>query len=82
MSYRLKIEYYGNNFRRHIVKNRPILTDAEITEILTDSVRITKMIQLGINAALLKHKQMGNPVCAWRDNKIVWIPPEEIVIKF
>jgi hypothetical protein len=51
-----------------------------ITKILNDPEKVTKIIQSGINDALLKHKQAGNQVCEWRDNKVIWIPPEKIVI--
>lgn len=54
--------------------------DDYISKILRDPDKVTKSIQAGIQDALLKHKQMGNPICVWRDNKVVWIPPEEIVI--
>jgi hypothetical protein len=30
--------------------------------------------------ARLKHKQMGVPIVIWRDDQIVEIPPEEIVV--
>lgn len=60
-------------------KNEKLLDD-NITKILTDPDRVTKIIQSGIQDALLKHKQAGNQVCEWRDNKVVWIPPEKIVI--
>jgi hypothetical protein len=26
------------------------------------------------------HKQAGNQVCEWRNNKVVWIPAEKIII--
>ena len=29
----------------------------------------------------IKHKQAGNPICEWQDNKVVWISPEKIQIK-
>lgn len=51
-----------------------------ISEILSDPERIRMAIQAGINAALLRHKQAGNPVCEWRDGKVVWIQPEDIKI--
>jgi hypothetical protein len=57
------------------------LINDNITKILYNPEKVTKIIQSGINDALLKHKQAGNQVCEWRDNKIVWIPPEKIVIK-
>lgn len=51
-----------------------------ISKILNDSAKVTQIIQAGIKAALLKHKQAGNPVCGLRDGKIVWIPAEEIPV--
>ncbi|MBA3537503.1 MAG: hypothetical protein H0T84_13005 [Tatlockia sp.] len=56
------------------------MLDDNITEILNDPERVTKIIQSGIQDALLKHKQAGNQVCEWRDNKVVWISPEKIII--
>ncbi len=61
--------------------NKPKLNDDNISKILNDSKKVTKIIQAGIKAALMKHKQAGNPICEWRDNKIVWIPPEQIPIE-
>ncbi len=52
----------------------------DISKILSDTAKLTQIIQEGIQTALLKHKQAGNPVCEWRDNKVVWIPPEKITI--
>jgi hypothetical protein len=52
----------------------------EISKMFSDPTRLTQIIQAGIQAALLKHKQAGNPVCEWRDNKVVWIAPEKINI--
>lgn len=56
------------------------LQDDNISKILNNPAKVTKIIQNGINAALLKHKQAGNQVCEWRDNKVVWIPAEKINI--
>jgi len=56
------------------------LMNDNITKILNDPDKVTKIIQSGINDALLKHKQAGNKVCEWRHNRVVWIPAEEIVI--
>lgn len=56
------------------------LLDDNITKILNDPDKVTKIIQSGIQDALLKHKQAGNQVCEWRNNKVVWIPAEKIVI--
>ena len=54
--------------------------DDNITKILNDPEKVTQIIQSGIQDALLKHKQAGNDVCEWRNNKVVWIPAEKIVI--
>ena len=56
-------------------------TQDEISRIFNDADVVTKAIQAGINAALLKHKQLGNPICVWREGKVVWIAPENINAK-
>jgi hypothetical protein len=62
------------------VGNKISKNDDSISIILNDSAMVTMIIQEGIKTALLKHKQVGNPVCEWRDNKVVWISPENIPI--
>ncbi|MCC2667514.1 MAG: hypothetical protein K0R24_1165 [Gammaproteobacteria bacterium] len=57
------------------------LCNDKITKILNDPKKMKQIIQDGITAALIKHKQAGNPVCEWRDNKIVWIPPDQILVE-
>lgn len=52
----------------------------EITRIFNDPDAVKNAIQKGIHEALLKHKKLGFPVCEWRDNKVVWIKPEDIKI--
>jgi hypothetical protein len=61
-----------------MVKNKKNRMDDEITRIFNDPDVVTHAIQAGIYAALLRHKQMGNPICVWRDGKVVWIEPEDI----
>lgn len=55
-------------------------TDDEISRVFQDPTKITKALQTGIQAALLKHKQAGNPICEWQDNKVVWVAPEKIIL--
>ncbi len=55
--------------------------DDKISQIMNDTERVRLIIQKAVNIALLKHKQAGNPVCEWRDNKVVWIAPEDIPIQ-
>lgn len=62
------------------MKKVKLSNDDHITKILSNPAKVTKIIQKGINDALLKHKQAGNPICEWRDNKVVWIPADKIVI--
>lgn len=49
-----------------------------IEDILSDDEAITRALAEGIQAALRMHKKMGNPVCGWKDGKIVWLKPEDI----
>ena len=53
----------------------------QISIILNDGERVRQIIQSGINEALLKHKQAGNPVCGLKDGKIIWLDPEDIKIQ-
>lgn len=55
-------------------------SEDNISNILNDATKVTKIIQSGIRDALIKHKQAGNQICVWRDNKIVWVPAERIVV--
>lgn len=73
---------YGNSFSENIMANKVThLADDEISKVFNDPMKITEVIQEGIQAALMKHKQAGNPICEWRDNKVHWIPPEKINVK-
>jgi hypothetical protein len=53
--------------------------DDPISKILYDPEKVTEIIQSAIRDALLKHKQAGNEIYEWRDNKVVCIPPEKIL---
>ncbi len=60
------------------MNNKPDSTDEEISNFFNDPERVMKALQAGINAALLRHKKLGHPICVSRNGKIIWIPPEEI----
>lgn len=66
------------NKKKYPIENEIPDEEDEISKAFRDPKRITQIMQAGIRAALLKHKQAGNPVCIWKDNKVVWIPPELI----
>jgi hypothetical protein len=51
-----------------------------IAEAFADKDLITEALAKGVRDALLQHKKAGNPVVEWRDGKIVWIQPEDIVV--
>lgn len=51
-----------------------------IDEIFAEGTLIDRALQQGVQDALLRHKQLGNPIVVWRDGKIVWLKPEEIPV--
>ena len=58
-------------------QDRAVLTNDYFAERAKD---IEKVLQRAVNHALLMHKRLGNPIAVWKDDKVVIIPPEEIVI--
>lgn len=60
---------------------KPQKNEDRISKILNDPERVRKIIQGAINDALLKHKLAGNPICELRDGKVVWVKPQEIIIR-
>lgn len=61
--------------------NNSNLEDDEISKFFKDPERVTAALQAGIQTALLRHKKMGNPICVSRNGKIIWIPPEDILVE-
>ena len=53
----------------------------EIDTAFAQGILIDRAIKEAIEKALWEHKQVGNPVAAWRDGKVVWLTPEELKIK-
>ena len=51
-----------------------------IAKLMADDHAITAALRKGVREALRKHKEAGNPVCEWRNGRVVWIPPEKIKI--
>ncbi len=60
---------------------KPRKSDDRISQIMNDSEKVRSIIQMGINEALLKHKQAGNPVCSSINGKVIWIAAKDIVIQ-
>lgn len=46
-----------------------------------DVAGILEAMGLAVREALLRHKQAGNPVAAWRDGQVVWVQPEDIPVE-
>lgn len=40
---------------------------------------IENVLRRAVRQALLMHKRAGNSIAVWRDNRVVIIPPEEIL---
>ncbi len=51
-----------------------------LSDRLKDSALIERALRRAVQAALLRHKQAGNPVAVWRDGQVVWIAPEDIPV--
>lgn len=49
-------------------------------DLLQQADEIERILQQAVKYELSIHKRLGNPVAAWRDGKVVIIPPEEIVL--
>lgn len=42
---------------------------------------VERAMQRAVRKALLVHKKLGNPIAAWENGKVVWIPPEKIEVE-
>ncbi|MGH7193344.1 MAG: hypothetical protein ACREJM_07380 [Candidatus Saccharimonadales bacterium] len=52
----------------------------DIQALFEEGTQIDAALADAVRDALIMHKRMGYPVAAWRDGRVVWIPPEEIVV--
>ena len=54
--------------------------DINVPNLLVEySEEVDRAFKAAVKAALLKHKQLNNPVAVWRDGKVVVLSPEEIL---
>jgi hypothetical protein len=42
--------------------------------------RLEAALQAAVRDALIQHKRAGNPIAVWENDRVVWIPAEEIEI--
>lgn len=55
------------------------IPEKSIDEIFAEGTLIDKALKQAVRKAILQHKRAGNPIVVWRDGKIVWLKPEEII---
>lgn len=48
--------------------------------LFADGREIDAALAQAVREAILEHKRAGNPIAVWQDGRVVWIPPEEIVV--
>ena len=53
----------------------PELTPAERVD---DVPRTLRALRQAVWEVILRHKLAGNPVAVWRDDRVVWIQPDDI----
>jgi hypothetical protein len=54
--------------------------DKKIADLLADIESVEAAMHLAVRDALIIHKAMGNPVATWKDDRVVWIPADQIRI--
>lgn len=50
-----------------------------LAELLADRALIHGAVRKAVREAVLTHARAGNPVPTWRDGRVVWLQPEEIL---
>lgn len=55
------------------------MKEQSIDEIFAEGTLIDKALKQAVREAILQHKRAGNPIVVWRDGKMGWLKPEEIV---
>ena len=50
----------------------------DISQLFKEGKPIDRALAAAVKEAVLRHKQMNQPVTVWRDGKTVLIPPETI----
>jgi hypothetical protein len=51
-----------------------------LSERVEDIELIQRALRRAVREALQRHKQAGHPIAVWRDGRVVWIEPEDIVL--
>lgn len=53
----------------------------DIQALFEDGRAIDAALAEAARNALIMHKRMGYPIVVWENGRVVWIPPEEIVVE-
>lgn len=53
-----------------------------LNELMADKEGLLAAVRRATRAAVLDHARSGHPVATWRDGRVVWISPEEILARF
>ncbi len=54
--------------------------EKDISKLFEEPTEIHLAMRRAVRDALKFHKAIGNPVAAWRNGAVVWIPAEDIEI--
>ena len=57
----------------------PISNSESVKSREVTAVEVLAAVSRGVRAALLMHKQAGNPVAEWRDGRVVLVSDDKIV---
>jgi hypothetical protein len=49
-----------------------------LAHLVSEADAVEQAVRESVHEALLMHKRLGNPVAAWRNGQVVWIPADEI----
>jgi hypothetical protein len=50
-----------------------------LAEPFADSQLVDAAVRRAVREAVLVHAKLGNPVATWRDGRVVWLQPAEIL---
>jgi hypothetical protein len=50
-----------------------------LAERLADSAVVTAAIGRAVREAVLNHARAGHPIAVWRDGRVVWLEPAEVL---
>jgi hypothetical protein len=50
-----------------------------LSERLADTAAITAAIRKAVREAVLSHARAGRPIAVWRDGRVVWLQPAEVL---